>query len=291
MKILLSHVTQDNSKIFLDIAKDEAYEIKQTKNEDDFKIELQTKEYDIIILDFQNLEIIKNEIMPAIIAMPTDDRPYIFEICQPNERKIAIASLGTLQGDYLLIPLDKYEVNTKLHFALQTRLVYSSKETKKDYSNAIYDPYTGIFNQHTIFEGLITELNRIKRNKGKLSIIIIEINELEHIQKLHGENEMFNTLRYISQIVKVNVRLTDKLGRWINNRFLLILPDCDTIHINGILERIAKSIYSLPLTFNNKKMHLTISAGSTTAFDSTTSPAFLLIEETAENFKIYTNQN
>lgn len=288
MKILLAYLSKKEKQIFSKIFKEEKFVDSIITQEFDFIDQIEN-DISIIISDIHKKDEIKENIIPKVLAMPPDKRPYIFITCGPKQRKIAIETLGVLMGDYLLTPIDKYHVISKIKFAKEIQKSYTSiiNNSSPIVSNSIYDPFLGILNQKTIFEVLIDEINRIKRQNNKLSIIVLKINQIEEIEKKYGKYEKLNTLRYVSQMIRVNIRLSDKIGAWHDDKFLLILPGCDHIHVDAVLKRISNVTYSLPINFFGYDIiHLNISANSAFYSEEKEMPAFLLVNEANQDLKL-----
>ncbi len=288
MNILFANIPPQNKALFDQIIQEDGHTATYTNSSKDLSTQL-NNQFSLVITHLDSLEDIKNILCPSVIAMPPEQRPYILIICEPEKRKSVILTLGILMGDYLLTPVDKFEVKSKIKFASEILQSYNAviKNTSPFSTNSIFDPFLGILNQQTILEVLNNEINRIKRNEDQLSIVVLKINQIEQIYQKYGIYEKLKTLRYISQIIKVNIRLSDKIGAWHDDQFLLILPGCGYMHIEAVLERISRVAQSLPINFfDHDILHLNISANAVHYTKSTKTPAFLLVKQASQDLKL-----
>lgn len=92
---------------------------------------------------------------------------------------------------------------------------------------ATTDKLTQVFNRPKLDEFLQTELERSERTKAPFAIIIVDIDLLKSINEAHGNQWGDSLLVGIADILKVQVRSTDIVGRWGGEEFLIILPDTE----------------------------------------------------------------
>ena len=87
--------------------------------------------------------------------------------------------------------------------------------------NAFIDPVTGIANAPA-FEGLLAgELERARRYKRPLSLVVLEVSDLHHsFLPLRDQ-----TLRDVTAAIRGRVRDSDKVGRLGPSRFAVVCPE------------------------------------------------------------------
>lgn len=92
---------------------------------------------------------------------------------------------------------------------------------------ATTDKLTQVFNRPKLDEFLQMELERSERTKTSFAIIIVDIDLLKSINEEYGNQSGDTLLVSIADILKVQVRSTDIVGRWGGEEFLIILPDTE----------------------------------------------------------------
>lgn len=116
------------------------------------------------------------------------------------------------------------------------------------------DTFTQIFNKTTILASLEDELERCKRHHLLLSIIFIDIDEFKSINDRYGHPFGDKVIKWVAASIKKRVRDTDFLGRYGGDEFLIVCPDCDSVHARII----AQNILALLQT---PKLHVKASIG------------------------------
>jgi len=133
---------------------------------------------------------------------------------------------------------------------------------KKLYFATIKDPLTGLFNRNYFYEMLAYEIERAKRYKTALSLIIIDVDDFKTVDDTWGHLEGDRVLIELSRIFKSYVRAVDIISRWGGEEFAIILPETDTDGAYKLSERIRKAIENLNLGYK-----VTVCAGVSTIKD------------------------
>ncbi len=97
------------------------------------------------------------------------------------------------------------------------------------------DSLTRIFNRRKIEETLEIELDRVERYKNNLSIIFFDIDDFKYVNDTYGHNIGDEVLIKISDLISRNIRITDSIGRWGGDEFLIILPQTTISQCENII--------------------------------------------------------
>jgi diguanylate cyclase (GGDEF)-like protein/PAS domain S-box-containing protein len=125
---------------------------------------------------------------------------------------------------------------------------------------AITDKLTNVYNRFKLEDLLKQEMERAKRYKHPLSIVMFDIDYFKRINDLCGHLTGDYVLKKVAQIVKSNIRITDFFGRWGGEEFIILLPETSLENAKLMSEKIRLIIESYP--FQDVK-NITISCGVT----------------------------
>ncbi len=136
---------------------------------------------------------------------------------------------------------------------------------------ATTDELTKLFNRRMVYSKLEYEIDRAKRYKNPLSIMMIDIDHFKLVNDKHGHARGDDVLRDVADIISRSTRRTDISGRYGGEEFLVIFPNSNLVESLVVAERIREGV-------NAKKyedgLRVTISCGVKT-FEGETITDFL----------------
>jgi diguanylate cyclase (GGDEF)-like protein/PAS domain S-box-containing protein len=91
-------------------------------------------------------------------------------------------------------------------------------------SQAIRDPLTGLFNRRYLEETMERELNRVKRQKTSLSVIMMDLDHFKQYNDTFGHSAGDELLSALGPLLKSQIRGEDIACRYGGEEFLLIMP-------------------------------------------------------------------
>lgn len=128
------------------------------------------------------------------------------------------------------------------------------------------DALTRIYNRRKISELLQEEFLHAQRYQLFFSIILIDIDWFKLVNDTYGHQVGDQVLHVVSQLMKDSLRVTEHIGRWGGEEFMIVLQNTNAEKAYILAERIRLKIagYSFP-TAN----HLTCSFGIAEYSDDT----------------------
>jgi diguanylate cyclase (GGDEF)-like protein len=128
---------------------------------------------------------------------------------------------------------------------------------------ATKDDLTGINNRRYFIERSTTELERLNRSKGSLSLIMLDLDFFKEINDRYGHQAGDVVLQAVAKVCQKNVRSFDILGRFGGEEFTILLPDTFLHDALKIAERLRGKIEALTVHYDNHKLKVTASMGIT----------------------------
>jgi diguanylate cyclase (GGDEF)-like protein/PAS domain S-box-containing protein len=163
--------------------------------------------------------------------------------------------------DLKMVPL--YNEQGELsHFLFIERDLSSHKQREHQlYQEATVDGLTQIFNRHHTYQLAYQTLQQANRYKGRLSVILFDIDHFKQINDSYGHQAGDQVLYTIAQTISKQIRKADIFGRVGGEEFLLILPKIDIDNAVCFANRIRHSIATLRWNKTNITQAVTISLG------------------------------
>lgn len=102
---------------------------------------------------------------------------------------------------------------------------------------AATDPLTGLANRRVFLDRLASELARVRRKGGVLSVALLDLNAFKTINDTYGHSVGDEALRAVAQTLVRRVRASDLASRFGGDEFTLLLPDTTVAQASEILDR------------------------------------------------------
>lgn len=141
---------------------------------------------------------------------------------------------------------------------------------------ATTDGLTGLMNFRRFYEVLEKELWRSRRYGGKVSLIMIDIDNLKKINDTFGHRAGDKVIKEVSRKIQECVRQIDSAARYGGDEFAVILPNTLLSDAVFIAERMVDSVSKSPVVWDNKQIELSISVGLG-QYDSCSTPEDITI--------------
>lgn len=123
---------------------------------------------------------------------------------------------------------------------------------------AATDKLTHLFNRNKFYEIANSEMERAKRYKRPLSIVMFDIDHFKRINDTYGHNIGDYVLKTLSKIIKENIRKNDWAFRWGGEEFIVIAPETDLEDAVKLAEKLREAVEK----YDFDKVHrVTISIG------------------------------
>lgn len=147
--------------------------------------------------------------------------------------------------------------------AIENRYTYEELERR-----AYSDYLTGLANRRYFLEQAESELSRVLRYGGDLSILMLDIDHFKLVNDTHGHKIGDLVLKKLSEICRSTLRDVDIIGRIGGEEFAILLPETGSIQAAEVAERLRASIDSARVSLDSGlPLHFTASLGVTTLND------------------------
>ena len=150
---------------------------------------------------------------------------------------------------------------------------------------ACVDSLTGIRNRRTIFEFLSSELAREQRSGDPLTVIMADLDGFKKINDHHGHAAGDAVLKETAHRLRAAMRVSDAIGRYGGEEFLIVLPGCDEDSARFRAEEFRCIVEGRPVTWDMGELGVTCSFGVSWTRDGMSDMAQLLQEADAALYR------
>ncbi|MHC4426534.1 MAG: sensor domain-containing diguanylate cyclase [Planctomycetota bacterium] len=127
---------------------------------------------------------------------------------------------------------------------------------------ATTDGLTGLVNHKTFYEILEKELWRSRRYGGKISLIMVDVDNLKNINDAHGHRAGDKAIREIGKRIKECIRQIDTAARYGGDEFAVILLNTSLSDATVVAQRMVDAVGNSPTTWDKEQIPLSITSRS-----------------------------
>ena len=124
------------------------------------------------------------------------------------------------------------------------------------------DPLTGLCNHREFFRLLREEVERSRRYRHPLSLLMIDLDNFKRINDTYGHPAGDRVLCSVAGLIRRELRQVDQVARYGGEEFAVLLPETSESEAFAIANRIRQGVAARPLAISETEgVELTISIG------------------------------
>lgn len=188
---------------------------------------------------------------------------YILLLTEKERKQEILTGMEFDADDYLNKPFNPQELQMRLRAGhrmldLHRELLTARKALR---SQSVRETLTGVWNRHAIMNALNEELERAKRERSAVGIILAALDHLARIDESYGYLTGDAVLRTIGECLRRSIRPYDSVGRYERDTFLLIAPGCNLSGVVTMAERLRLTIQTVNVPACEDHLSFTVSLG------------------------------
>jgi len=126
---------------------------------------------------------------------------------------------------------------------------------------AMRDGLTGLYNRRAFDDQLRHALGREDRQKGRLGLVLLDIDHFKKLNDTFGHPAGDAVLRHTAHVVEHHLRRADEAARFGGEEFALILPHTEEAGAVRLAERVQAAVEKAQLVFEGARLSVTVSLG------------------------------
>ena len=187
-----------------------------------------------------------------------------------DRRRMGVFFLRTERGERTLTAEDATFAETVIRAAVAAiRRAHALESTRADNRRleelATTDALTRLINRRALLERLSIEVDRARRFKSQLSVLMVDLDHFKAVNDEHGHLGGDEVLRQMGTLLAGAVRTIDVVARYGGEEFIVILPETAPDGAVTFAERLRRSVEEQVFELSTDRiLHLTCSIGVAT---------------------------
>jgi len=124
------------------------------------------------------------------------------------------------------------------------------------------DSLTGLFNQRYFHAIVAQEISRAQRYGKQFSILMLDMVRFRQVNDALGFDRGDEVLRKVAQVLGGLVRSIDTVCRYTGDRFVLVLPETDHLHVRTVLAKVQQTLQTITIEGESSARPLQAAAAS-----------------------------
>jgi len=213
----------------------------------------QHEPFQLVITDWMMPRLSGPELVQKIRTGGEKNYTYIIMLTAMDDKDNVVVGLESGADEYLTKPFNSKELVARVAsgmriLKLEEQLMQARQQME---ILAMRDGLTELLNRRAIEEYAEAEFNLTLRKERVLSIILLDIDHFKNINDRFGHNCGDHTLQQVAKILKEDLRVYDRIGRWGGEEFILILPDTQLMDAAKVAERVRVRTAKMEISFEN----------------------------------------
>lgn len=235
-----------------DVLNDAGYKVQTVGCGEDAIEKIRQDEISILVTDLKMPGMDGTEVLRKVKAIDSDICVIVVTAYPSLESAIEAMRHGAY--DYIVKPFNIEEIKLVLGRAVERQQLLSEAAEKEFYQQiAIRDGLTGLYNHRHFYEILPYEIERAKRYKHSVGLLMIDLDNFKGYNDTYGHLAGDKLLQDFARLFVSVVRGADMVFRYGGEEFAIVCPETTKQNVIEIARRL--------LNLSAEKVPLTLSIG------------------------------
>jgi two-component system cell cycle response regulator len=202
---------------------------------------------------------------------------YIILLTGRSEQEEIVEGFEAGADDYITKPFDIQELKARVRTGAriverQEQLISAREQLRLE---GMYDALTGLLNRAAFFVIFKKDVARAERQKTPLTLIMADLDHFKDTNDRYGHLAGDAVLAEIARRLRAGLRVSDSIGRYGGEEFVIVAPGCNAADAAAMAERFRLSVCTTPVDVASEGIPVTMSFGVATTVDMTKSSQLL----------------
>jgi diguanylate cyclase (GGDEF)-like protein len=228
-------------QLLTDVLGDEGYQVETVPSGEEAILKLRTVRFDYVVTDLMMPGMSGIQVLETVKQLDPETEVIVMTGYASLSTAIECMKLGA--GDYLNKPINIDEIRIKLAgMKVKKRLEEKAREVDFYKELSRTDGLTQLYNHKFFHQLLATEISRVQRYGGEVSLLMIDVDHFKNYNDANGHPMGDAALQKLSWILSELCRDVDSVARYGGEEFAVICPETPKAGAVELAERLRRKV-------------------------------------------------
>lgn len=199
---------------------------------------------DLVLCDLMMPGLDGFDFLERFVADPRFEGVPVIVLTGEEELDTKVEALEAGAADYLTKPFHDAELLARVKVHRKMKLLRDElREANRQLRDLVVrDPLTGLFNRRHWRHVLRLEVERCRRHRRPIAVLMVDIDHFKRVNDRHGHVVGDRVLTAVAERLEAEVRAQDSLARLGGEEFGVVLPETGVDEARTAAERLRRAI-------------------------------------------------
>lgn len=211
---------------------------------------------DILLLDLHLPAQATYQILDYLRREPRHASTAVIGLTRCGVRKDLVNAFQLGVADFIRKPFYGEELLARIDHLMSVKRLQMNLERI-----AAIDPLTALPNRGELNRRFDIEVARARRDKSRLGVLMVDIDHFKAVNDDRGHPCGDRVLANVAQILQEQLRMTDVIGRYGGEEFLVVVPNASSEGLELLGERLRRAVEGSVIGQGQDALSVTVSCG------------------------------
>ena len=204
---------------------------------------------DLVLCDLKMPKLDGFAFLERFVADPRAEGVPVIVLTGDDDVESKVEALEAGAADYLTKPFHDAELlaRLKVHHKMKRLRDELQEANERLRQLVIRDPLTGLFNRRHWRYIMLRELERCRRHRRPMSVLMIDIDHFKQVNDRFGHVVGDRVLTAVARRLESEIRTPDSLARLGGEEFAVLLPETGLDEAVAAAERLRRAVHKIGL--------------------------------------------
>lgn len=220
--------------------------------------------YDMVLVSMALADVDPLRVCSQIRTLEQGRTLPILLMAEETDRARVVKALDIGVNDFIMRPVERNELAARVRTQIRRQRYTTELRESVDstLALAVTDELTGLYNRRYFDRHLTVMLDKAREQGRDMAVMLLDMDHFKSVNDNYGHDVGDAVLREFAVRLRRNIRGVDLACRFGGEEFVVLMPDTDFRHAQGVAERVRMAIAERSFEFAaGRTLPITVSVG------------------------------